>query len=65
MKRFDRAEQLGVALFASGRLPRGQDLRIDLTSDNIGLVGISARVPDSVRAKVEAVATKLRAHDER
>lgn len=64
VKRFDRAEQLGVALFASGRLPRGQDLRLDLTSDSIGLEGISTSVPKLVRAKVEALDAKLRAHDE-
>jgi DNA-binding SARP family transcriptional activator/basic membrane lipoprotein Med (substrate-binding protein (PBP1-ABC) superfamily) len=64
VKRFDRATQLAVTLFASGRLPRGRDIPLDLSSGSIGLVGINPRVPQAVRAKVEAVATKLRAHDQ-
>lgn len=64
VKRFDRATQLAVTLFASGRLPRGRDLPFDLSSGNIGLVGINIGVPQAVRAKVEAVATKLRAGDQ-
>ena len=64
VKQFDRATQLAVTLFASGRLPGGQDLRLDLASDSIGLVGINDRVPPAVRAKVEKVAAKLRARDQ-
>jgi DNA-binding SARP family transcriptional activator/basic membrane lipoprotein Med (substrate-binding protein (PBP1-ABC) superfamily) len=64
VKRFDRATQLAVTLFTSGRLPGGQDLRLDLSSNSIGLIGISNRVPRGVRAKVEAVAAKLRARDQ-
>jgi basic membrane protein A len=64
VKRFDRATQLAVTLFASGRLPHGRDILLDLSSGNIGLVGINTRVPQAVRAKVEAFATKLRAGDE-
>jgi DNA-binding SARP family transcriptional activator/basic membrane lipoprotein Med (substrate-binding protein (PBP1-ABC) superfamily) len=64
VKRFDRATQLAVTLFASGRLPGGRDIRLDLSSGNIGLVGINVRVPQAVRAKVEAVEAKLRAADQ-
>jgi len=64
VKRLDRATQLTVTLFASGQLPGGRDLRLDLASDSIGLVGINNRVPAAVRAKVEAVAAKLRARDQ-
>jgi basic membrane lipoprotein Med (substrate-binding protein (PBP1-ABC) superfamily) len=64
VKRFDRATQLAVKLFATGQLPGGQDLQLDLASGNIGLVGISARVPPTVRAKVEALAAKLLARDQ-
>jgi DNA-binding SARP family transcriptional activator/basic membrane lipoprotein Med (substrate-binding protein (PBP1-ABC) superfamily) len=64
VKRVDRATQLAVTLFARGQLPGGQDLRFDLASDSIGLVGINDRVPAAVRAKVEKVAEKLRAHDQ-
>jgi DNA-binding SARP family transcriptional activator/basic membrane lipoprotein Med (substrate-binding protein (PBP1-ABC) superfamily) len=64
VKRFDRATQLAVTLFASGRLPRGRDIPLDLSSGNIGLVGINIRVPQAVRAKVEAVAAELRAADQ-
>ncbi len=64
VKRFARATQLAVTLFASGRLPGGQDLRFDFASNSIGLVGVSDRVPPAVRAKVEAVAAELRARDQ-
>lgn len=64
VKHFDRATQLAVTLFASGRLPGGRDIRLDLSSGSIGLVGINNRVPKAVRAKVEAVASKLRAGDQ-
>ncbi|HEU5214066.1 MAG TPA: BMP family ABC transporter substrate-binding protein, partial [Gaiellaceae bacterium] len=64
VKHFDRATQLAVTLFATGRLPGGQDLRLDLSSGGIGLVGINSRVPQGVRVKVEAVAAQLRAHDQ-
>lgn len=64
VKRIDRATQLAVTLFASGELPHGRDLRLDLASDSVGLVGISDQVPQSVRAKVEALASELRARDQ-
>ena len=64
VKRIDRATKLAVTLFASGQLPGGQDLRLDLASDSIGLVGINDRVPPVVRAKVEKVAARLRARDQ-
>ncbi|HET7647517.1 MAG TPA: BTAD domain-containing putative transcriptional regulator [Gaiellaceae bacterium] len=62
VKRLDRATALGVTLFANGSLPAGGDLRLDLANDAIGLVGISDRVPGRVRARLEAVAARLRAH---
>jgi basic membrane protein A len=60
VKRFDRATQLAVELFASGQLPRGRDIQLDLSSGNIGLTGInSAAVPDAVQRKVTALAATL------
>lgn len=64
VKHFDRSAQLAITLFASHRLPGGQDLPLDLSSGSIGLVGINSRVPQAVRAKVEAVEAKLRAGDQ-
>jgi basic membrane protein A len=64
VKRFDRATQLAVTLFASGRLPGARDIRLDLSSGSIGLEGINVRVPQVVRAKIGAVETKLRAGDQ-
>jgi DNA-binding SARP family transcriptional activator/basic membrane lipoprotein Med (substrate-binding protein (PBP1-ABC) superfamily) len=64
VKHFDRATQLAVTLFASRRLPGGRDLQFDLSSGSIGLVGINSRVPQTVRAKLEAVEAKLRAGDQ-
>lgn len=62
VKRLDRATALGVTLFANASLPAGGDLRLDLANDAVGLVGISDRVPERVRARLEAVAARLRAH---
>ena len=64
VKRFDLATQRAVELFASGRLPRGQDLQLGLASGTIGLVGISHLVPPAIRGKVEALDTTLRTRDE-
>ncbi|HEY4237947.1 MAG TPA: hypothetical protein VGM45_11520 [Gaiellaceae bacterium] len=64
VKQIERPTQLAVTLFAYGQLPGGKDLRLDLASDSIGLVVSSDRVPPTVRAKVENVAAKLRAHDQ-
>jgi DNA-binding SARP family transcriptional activator/basic membrane lipoprotein Med (substrate-binding protein (PBP1-ABC) superfamily) len=64
VKRFDRATEVAVRLFASGELPGGRDLRFDLSNNGIGLVGINDQVPPTVRAKVEALAAKLRARDQ-
>jgi basic membrane lipoprotein Med (substrate-binding protein (PBP1-ABC) superfamily)/DNA-binding SARP family transcriptional activator len=65
VKRADRAIELAVTLVAAGQLPGGRDLQLDLASGNTGLVGISNRVPAGIRVKVEAVAAKLRARDQR
>ena len=59
VKRFDRATQLAVELFASGQLPRGRDIQLDLSSGNIGLTGISSAVPEAVKRKVDALGSTL------
>jgi DNA-binding SARP family transcriptional activator/basic membrane lipoprotein Med (substrate-binding protein (PBP1-ABC) superfamily) len=64
VKHFDRATQQAVTLFAAGRLPGGRDLLLDLSSGSIGLEHFNTLVPQSVRVKVEAVETKLRARDQ-
>jgi DNA-binding SARP family transcriptional activator/basic membrane lipoprotein Med (substrate-binding protein (PBP1-ABC) superfamily) len=61
--RLDRVTAFTVTLFAAGQLPGGQDLPLDLASGAIGLVGIN-HVPQTVRAKVEAVAARLTARDQ-
>jgi basic membrane protein A len=63
VKRLDRATELAATLFADGALPAGGDVRLDLATDSTGLAGISEAVPASVRAKVEALASRLRARD--
>jgi DNA-binding SARP family transcriptional activator/basic membrane lipoprotein Med (substrate-binding protein (PBP1-ABC) superfamily) len=63
VKRIDRATALAVSLFANGTLPPGGNLRLNLGNDALGLVGISDRVPERVRARLEAVAARLRARD--
>jgi DNA-binding SARP family transcriptional activator len=62
VKRFDRATEVAVALFARGELPPG-DIHLNLANDSIGLVGISDRVPAPVRTRLETIASRLRAHD--
>jgi basic membrane protein A len=64
VKRGDRAVELAVRLFLSGTLPGGRDVHLGLGSDSIGLVGISGRVPPAARAKLEQVASALRARDQ-
>jgi basic membrane protein A len=64
VKRFDRATEAMVAYAVQGKLPRGGNVTLNLGNDAIGLVGISDRVPGSVRRKLEQVAAKLRARDE-
>jgi len=63
VKRMDRATELAVTLFARGRLPAGRDLKLNLANDAAGLVGISDRVPQQARARLEAIAERLRARD--
>jgi DNA-binding SARP family transcriptional activator/basic membrane lipoprotein Med (substrate-binding protein (PBP1-ABC) superfamily) len=64
VKRGDRAVELAVRLFLSGTLPGGRDVHLGLGSDSIGLVGISGGVPLAARAKLEQVASALRARDQ-
>ena len=61
VKRIDRAVEAIVALAVNGELPRGGNVILNLSNDAVGLVGISDRVPDSARRKLEAVAAELRA----
>lgn len=64
LRRSDLAVQLAVKRFASGQLPHGQDLSLDLAGGIIGLAGISTRVPKTVRAKVAAIEEKLSARNQ-
>ncbi|HEU5362956.1 MAG TPA: BMP family ABC transporter substrate-binding protein, partial [Gaiellaceae bacterium] len=64
VKRLDQAPELAVKLFLDGALPAGRDLRLDLSSDSVGLVGISDRVPGAVRSRLEQVAARLRRRDD-
>lgn len=60
VKRFDKATQLAVELFASRQLPRGRDIQLDLYSGNVGLTGInSAAVPEAVQRKVTELGARL------
>ena len=64
VKRFDRSIEAVIALDIEGKLPRGGNVKLNLANDAVGLVGISNQVPDSARRRLEAVAARLRAHDE-
>lgn len=61
VKRFDTATEAIVALDVNGMLPRGGNVILNLSNDAVGLVGISDRVPDLVRRKLETIAAELRA----
>jgi DNA-binding SARP family transcriptional activator/basic membrane lipoprotein Med (substrate-binding protein (PBP1-ABC) superfamily) len=65
VKRLDLGPELAVKLFLDDALPAGRDLRLDLSSDSVGLVGISDRVPAAVRSRLERVAADLRRRDGR
>jgi hypothetical protein len=47
-----------------GQLPGGQDLKLDLSNDSVGLIGISSSVQGRVRARLEQLALELRARDQ-
>jgi basic membrane lipoprotein Med (substrate-binding protein (PBP1-ABC) superfamily) len=64
IKRENAATELAVKLFASGHLEGGRDIRPDLASNGIGIVGINSRVPERVRTKVLELVARLRARDE-
>jgi DNA-binding SARP family transcriptional activator len=61
VKRFDRSTEAIVALAVNDELPRGGNVILNLANDSVGLVGISGRVPDAARRKLETVASELRA----
>ncbi|HET7044979.1 MAG TPA: BMP family ABC transporter substrate-binding protein [Gaiellaceae bacterium] len=65
VKRLDQAPELAIKLFLDGALPPGRVVRLDLSSDSVGLVGISGRVPAAVRSRLERVAADLRRRDNR
>jgi basic membrane protein A len=62
--RIDIVAKRAVTLFASGHLPGGQDLQLNLASGSIGLVGISSQVPQAVRSRVAGLIAKLLARDQ-
>jgi hypothetical protein len=64
IKRNNAATELAVKLFASGHLEGGRDIRPDLASNGIGLVGINSHVPERVRTKVLELVARFRARDE-
>lgn len=63
VERTGPAIKRAVMLYASGQLPRADDLQLGLTSGDIGLAGISPRVPETVRSRVARVDAQLRAQD--
>jgi basic membrane protein A and related proteins len=61
VKRYDRATFLTVKWFKEGRLPRGETIRFGLTTNGVGIAGISPAVSASIRSKVADVAAEIRA----
>jgi basic membrane lipoprotein Med (substrate-binding protein (PBP1-ABC) superfamily)/DNA-binding SARP family transcriptional activator len=64
VKRLDHAPELAIKLFLDDELPRGKTILLDLSSDSVGLVGISNRVSAPVREKLLQVAATLRKRDQ-
>jgi basic membrane lipoprotein Med (substrate-binding protein (PBP1-ABC) superfamily)/DNA-binding SARP family transcriptional activator len=61
VKRYDRATFLTIKWFKEGRLPRGETIRFGLTTNGVGIAGISPAVSESIRNKVADVAAEIRA----
>lgn len=61
IKRLDRAVLLAVEWFVQGRLTGGTDIVLDLEANAVGLVGISAAVPASIRRNLAEVDARIRA----
>ena len=61
VKRYDRATFLTIKWFKEGRLPRGETIRFGLTTNGVGIAGISPVVSESIRNKVADVAVEIRA----
>jgi basic membrane protein A len=64
VKRLDRGPELAIKLFLDDALPRGRTILLDLSSDSVGLVGLSERVSSPVREKLLHVAATLRRRDQ-
>lgn len=64
VKRLDRGPELAIKLFLDGALPGGRTMVLDLSSDSVGLVGISSRVSAPIRQELLQVAASLRRRDQ-
>jgi basic membrane lipoprotein Med (substrate-binding protein (PBP1-ABC) superfamily)/DNA-binding winged helix-turn-helix (wHTH) protein len=64
VKRLDRGPELAIKLFLDDALPAGRTIVLDLSSDSVGLVGISSRVSAPVRKELLRVAASLRRRDQ-
>jgi basic membrane lipoprotein Med (substrate-binding protein (PBP1-ABC) superfamily)/class 3 adenylate cyclase len=60
VKRYDQAVLAAIRSYEQGTLPTGRDIVLGLKDDAVGIAGISADVPESVRVRVEREATTLR-----
>jgi basic membrane lipoprotein Med (substrate-binding protein (PBP1-ABC) superfamily) len=63
VKRGDQAVLTAVRSFLNGTLPGGKTVRLGLDDDAVGVVGLSPRIPDSIRRKVARMAAVLTTAD--
>jgi basic membrane protein A and related proteins len=61
VKAWAASVELVVSRYLQGTLPAGEDVQLGLGDEAVGLVGISADVPQPVRAKLAREAAALRA----
>ena len=59
VKRYDQALLHAVRSYAEGTLPSGT-VRLGLRDEAVGIVGIGAGVPESIRSRVASRAEELR-----
>jgi basic membrane lipoprotein Med (substrate-binding protein (PBP1-ABC) superfamily)/DNA-binding SARP family transcriptional activator len=60
IKRYDRAILEAVSWYVNGTFPGGRDVTVGIDADAVGIAGINADVPATIRRRVAALENDLR-----